>query len=351
MRRINRAVSIFFGMCALAPVAAGCHLILGANDFSFGSADGGGDGSGEGGGLEAGGVDDPSKPSSLRFTMRDMGVHFNQLIEFRIIDNQNTIQTRGKIFPVDETGRESMTVNVPGALPLDNRPYRLDFYGDMNHSGNYDGIGDVLRQDHAWRISPLEDTPAGTFPHVPNLVQVIFEHSKIITDIDQWPLGTKNPAKATGLSVRVSFSGEKMKPYRGKLLQVRVGESRIEHTVGVYRQPQVPDSDFSATIEGILEPEVSYFVDVYVDANGNGKYDNPAVLAQDADLGWRIPVKATMPDDLDAGSDAQADAGDAGADADAAVDAATPPSGPLYGISIDFDPTGAVPSNTDVGEP
>src|SRR5262249_33656290 len=83
-RRINRAVSLFFGMCA-----AGCHLILGANDFSFGSADGGGD-AGEGGGFEAGGVDDPTKPSSLRFTMRDMGVHFNQLIEFRIIDNQNT---------------------------------------------------------------------------------------------------------------------------------------------------------------------------------------------------------------------------------------------------------------------
>ncbi len=280
---------------------------------------------------EGGGVDDPTRPSSLRLTLRDMGFHLNKLIEFRVIDNQNTIQTRGFIFPLDRVGSQSVTVNLPNALPLDNRPYRLDLYGDVNNSGDYDGIGDVLRQDHAWRISPLVDTPAGAFPHEANVVQVVFEHNKILTDIDEWPLGTKAPARATGLGAIVRFSGAQMAPYQGKLIQVRIAEGRVSRTVGVYRNPQIPSGDFSAFVGGVLDPEVAYNVDVYVDANGNGEYEDPSGQAQSVDLGWRIPVKATLPD-MDAGVDGGA------------------PDAPI-GISIDFNPTGSYPSNVDVGPP
>lgn len=332
---LNRLVFALSGALATS-FGLGCLALAGLDKYSeVDPAEIGADGSVDV--LGEGGVDDPTRPSSLRLTMRDMGFHLNQLIEFRVIDNQNLIQTRGFIFPLDNGGTQSVTVNIPNAIPLENRPYRLDFYGDVDKSGGYSGIGDVLRQDHAWRISPLEDTPPGAFSHVPNLVQVVFEHSKVLTDIDQWPLGTKAPAKATGLATLVRFSGAKMARYQGKLIQVRIVESRVLHTVGLYRNPQIPSGDFVALVPGILEPETSYNVDVYIDANGNGQYENPQTQAQDVDLGWRIPVKATLPS-------APADAGgspvDGGVPADAEI-----------GIDIDFDPTGSYPSNTDVGEP
>jgi hypothetical protein len=333
-------------LLGVAAATSGCFAIANLGKYELGeealASEGGTDGGDEDATIEAqppGGVDDPTLPSGLRFTMRDMGIHLNQLIEFHLVDNQNTMQMRGIILPLDKIGTQSITLNVPNGIPLENRPYRLDFFADMNSSGNYDGIGNVLTQDHAWRIAPLVDFPAGKFPHVSNLVQVVFEHTKIFVDINQWPMGTMAPANATGLGFKVRFFGAKMAQYKGKLLEVRVSDSRLSRTVGLYRNPQIPDGDFNVFVLGMLEPEVSYNVDVYVDANGNGKYDNPSTQAQDVDLGWRIPTKATLPD---AGAkDAGVDAGDAGIDA----------GGPPIGISIDFDPVGAYPSNTDVGEP
>jgi hypothetical protein len=330
MARLVLAPSV---AAALACSVVGCIVVSGIGRFSEGlaPADAAPPDVADEPAVAEGGVDDPTQPSTLRFTMRDMGVHFNQLIEFRIIDNTNTIQTRGLLFPLDDEGTVSVTVNVPYAVTIDNRPFRLDFYGDMNHSGTYDGIGDVLKQDHAWRVAPLQDSPANAFPHVPNLVQVVFEHTKLMTDIDQWPIGTQNPAKATGLSALVRFAGEKMGTYVGKLVEVRIAESRTLRTVGFFRQPKLATGDLAVVIDGVLEPDVSYNVDVYIDANGNGAYDNPSKQQTVVDLGFRIPVKAQMPDPGDASPDAGA-------------------STPL-GIVLDFDPQGAYPNNVDVGEP
>ena len=71
------------------------------------------------------------------------------------------MQCRISIKPLDRAGVESITLNVPGAIPAANKPYRLDFFADVNRSGGFDGAGNVRLQDHAWRIFPLEDFPAG----------------------------------------------------------------------------------------------------------------------------------------------------------------------------------------------
>src|SRR5690242_979923 len=108
----------------------GCFAIANLGKYDLGeeplAGEGGTDGGGESDAPPAGGVVDPTRGASVGFTMRDMGVHLNQLIEFRLIDNQNTIQMRGVVLPLDKLGTQSITLNVPNSVPLENRPYRLD---------------------------------------------------------------------------------------------------------------------------------------------------------------------------------------------------------------------------------
>jgi hypothetical protein len=278
-------------------------------------------------------ADDPSLPSSLELTLRGMGVHLNQLIEFWIIDNANQIQMHGVVQPLDQPSSQSLTINVPGGIPLGNAPYRFDWFADNNNSGGYDGLNTGLTHDHAWRMAPLVDFPAGKFPHVPNLVQIVWDHNRVFTEINEWPQGTVNPPKGTGIDALVNFSGAKMSPWTGRLVQVRVVQARTHQTVGLFRRPGMPATDFSGLVTGILEAGEQYNVDVYVDANGNGTYENPSGVGSSLDLGWRFPVTASSIPDGGAGDAAAADAG-----------------GGLVGIRLDFDPQSA-PGIIDVGEP
>jgi hypothetical protein len=267
--------------------------------------------------------DDPEAPSTLVLTLERMEAHFQQYIEARVIDRENRVRSRISIKPLDRSGVEMITINVPGAIPPENGPYRLDLYADVNRSGDFDGAGNVRLQDHAWRIDPLADYPAGRFTHSPNVVRVHFLHNLSFNDIDIWPpQASKNPPIGTGLGARVAFVGASLAAYRGRLLQVRVEDRFRRHTVGLYRVPEIPDGDFVATMPSVLDVEVEYDVKVYVDANGNKFYDNPA--AGGADLGFAKTVFSTSP----------------------------PGTGEVFGIDETFDlATTTYRRNEDVGEP
>jgi hypothetical protein len=286
-------------------------------------------------------TDDASLPSSLSLTFHDFGFHFQQLIEFRLVDDQNRIQCRGIIRPLDQAGTIQVSVNAPKAILLANRPYRLDFYADVNDSGGYDGIGNVLTRDHAWRIAPLADYPTGELTHVANVVQVFFEHNTDFTDIDSWPdPGQAAVPQDTGLAARVRFDAKSMSQWQGKLLQLRVVEASTGHTVGLYRNPQIPAEDFVADLQGVLDPGVDYYLDVYVDANGDGAYQSPAQPGASGDLGWRIALKAGT------------GASDGGPPADAAPTANDETYQQPYGIDYAFDALkDPNPNNVDVGPP
>ena len=43
-------------------------------------------------------------------------------------------------------------------------------------------------------------------------------------------------------------------------------------------------------IAGVISASTNYIVDVYIDANNNGVYDNPATKS--GDLGWRMYLTA-----------------------------------------------------------
>jgi hypothetical protein len=46
------------------------------------------------------------------------------------------------------------------------------------------------------------------------------------------------------------------------------------------------------TIPGAIDPEVAYDVTAYIDANGNGVYDNPAKKAGDSGYKTQVPSTA-----------------------------------------------------------
>jgi hypothetical protein len=241
----------------------------------------------------------------LQFSVVGMKPHLAHTFEYRVIDANNLVQSRGIISPL---GATDVTIFVPRAIPRSNGPYRLDFYGDVNGSGGYDGIGSVISNDHAWRIEPLEDYPAGTVTPVDGLVQVTFTHSTSFTDIDQYPSGTPNKAKDTGLGAKIHLASLGSMP--GKMIEVRVAEKETKHVVGLMRIPSVSASTLDLNIPGVVDVGVDYDVDLYCDANGNGTYDDPAqggdwgirAGSSSTETGLAVNIDvATAPHDIDVG--------------------------------------------------
>lgn len=222
----------------------------------------------------------------LQLSFIGMKPHLAHTFEYRVIDANNLVQSRGIVQPL---GALDVSIFVPRAIPRSNGPYRLDFYADVNGSGGYDGIGSVISNDHAWRIEPLEDYPKGEQQPVDGLVQVTFTHSTSFTDIDQYPSGTPNKSKDTGLGAKIHLAS--LGSFGGKELQVRIAEHETQHVVGLYRVPQITGAAMDAVVPGVVDVGVDYDVEVWIDANGNGTYDDPS--KEGGDWGLRVPGSST----------------------------------------------------------
>jgi len=186
-------------------------------------------------------------------------------------------------------GAADVSVFVPRAIPKSNGPYRIDFFADVNGSGGFDGIGSVISNDHAWRIDPLVDYPAGAVTPVDGLVQVTFTHSTSFTDIDSYPSGTPNKARDTGLPAVVRLTS--LVEFDGKMLEVRVAEKETKHVVGLGRVARLTTPTLEFDIPGVVDVGVDYEVDVYIDENGNGGYDDPSKSG--GDWGCRVAASST----------------------------------------------------------
>jgi hypothetical protein len=241
----------------------------------------------------------------LQFTVVGMKPHLAHTYEYRVIDANNLVQSRGVMTPL---GSADVTVFVPRAIPKSNGPYRIDFYADVNGSGGFDGIGSVISNDHAWRIDPLVDYPAGAVTPVDGLVQVTFTHSTSFTDIDQYPSGTPNKAKDTGLPANVHLTA--LDEVAGKMLEVRVAEKETHHVVGLARVHAIGPPTLDLAIPGVVDVGVDYEVDMYIDANGNGAYDDPSTNG--GDWGCRVNGSSTetgLTLSMDATADRKVDVG------------------------------------------
>jgi hypothetical protein len=234
----------------------------------------------------------------LKLQLVAMKPHLGHTLEYRVIDANNYVQSRGVIAAMTA---EDVEIVAQRAIPRTNGPYRLDFFADVNRSGGFDGLGSVISNDHAWRIEPLVAEPDKL--RADDLVTVTFVHSTTFTNVDQFPSGTPNKAQDTGLGARVRVSG--LDAFQGRTAEVRVLEKRTRHVVALYRTMRVTEPVLDAVVSGCVDVSTEYDVDLWVDANGNGQYDNPS---DGPDKGWRVMATST-----DQGLDASIDLASASA--------------------------------------
>ena len=234
---------------------------------------------------------------ALKLQLVGMKPHLGHMIEYRVIDANNYVQSRGVIGPMTS---EDVEVLAQRAIPRTNGPYRLDFFADVNKSGGFDGLGSVISNDHAWRIEPLVSEPEKL--RADDVVTVTFVHSTTFTNVDQYPSGTPNKPQDTGLGARVHVTG--LDALLGRAVEVRVKEKRTRHTVALYRSMRIDAPVLDAVVSGCVDISTEYDVDLWVDAN--------------EDRGWRVSATST-----EQGLDASIDLASATAEA-ANVDVGAP---------------------------
>lgn len=186
---------------------------------------------------------------SLRVTVRGMTSHVTERIEYRVVDGSNVIQFRGLIIPL---GGPAATFTVPNAVPRQNGPFRLDFFADHDFSGAYDLRPDTTL-DHAWRL-PLDETildDTGTYV-------VVFDHNTSFTN-----LNTPSPPTEVGKNAIVHLRN--LGAVQGKKVEVRVADASTQRVVAMFRVPALQTPDSEAKVDGMIEPGVTYNVEVYVD--------------------------------------------------------------------------------------
>jgi hypothetical protein len=246
---------------------------------------------------------------AMKLQLVAMKPHLGHLLEYRIVDASNYVQSRGVIGAMTS---EDAEIVVQRAIPRGNGPYRLDFFADVNHSGGFDGLGSVVSNDHAWRVEPLVPNPDEL--RADDIVTVTFLHSTSFTNIDHYPSGTPNPAHDTELGARVRIDG--LGTFAGKTVEMRVVDKRTRHVVGLYRTMRAEGPVLDAVVPGCVDIETEYDVDVWADANGNGAYDSPE---SGVDRGFRVTATST-----DKGLDAHIDLASATAEGFDRVDVGQP---------------------------
>lgn len=192
--------------------------------------------------------------SNLKVTVRGMTSHVNERFEYRVIDADNVIQSRGFIIPL---GGPGASFNVKSAVPKAKPPFRLDFYADHDLNGRYEfGLRpDGTQLDHAWRLNlddaVLDDT--GTYV-------ISFDHNTSFSN-----LVSPVPPIEFGKPFTLHLKG--MGSFKGKRVQIRVADAAVGRIVAMYRIPGIQKEEEDAVVPGMIESGVPYSIEVYVDDN------------------------------------------------------------------------------------
>jgi hypothetical protein len=248
--------------------------------------------------------------------------HIGKQFEFRIVDDAtNVLKVRGVVDALKKD--PDILLCVPQALPIAGGPYRLDYWAQLgNLSRDYVGLGDAL--DHSWRLDPLLARGADNGVHdeytdeqvLGGVLSLTYSHSHLFTDISMF--GDAGAPSDTGSLAIIHL--DNMSLFMGHEVEVRIREKGSGHTVGLYRYPSLPQPDNIALLRGVVERDIAYNVDVYIDQNGNGLYDDPSAPGGGGggDLGFRLETTSD------------------------------PASG---GFEVSLDPVARMDGNVDVGPP
>ena len=190
----------------------------------------------------------------LRLTFRGMDSHVSEYVEYRVVDGENFLQSRGIFRPL---GGVNVTVFAPGALPRLNGPYTLEFFADHDRDGSYTRPSPTGNYpDHSWTLA-LDPDKAND----DGLLELVFDHNTSFQDID-----APEPARTVGTPATIHLVN--LAGLLGKRLEVRVADANSKRVVALYRNPLVNTPAFDAVIEGMIDGGVNYAIEVYTD-DGN----------------------------------------------------------------------------------
>lgn len=225
----------------------------------------------------------------LRFTLRGMKPHAKHMFQYRVVTEQNIVVSTGRLVPFGPATKGPMDdpvdtlIEVPGAVPRGN--VRLDFYADLDGTGDYGGVGALPeKKDHAWIIDDINEPPPSVGSATATVIDVGFSHNAEFIDLNR-----DGAPQYVGFDTRIELTG--ISALFGRTVEVRLINPLNKHTVGLHRFPQLDASNTSVVIEGMVEPEVDYDIEVYADLNGDGVYQD--TTAAGGDGGWRTRVTAT----------------------------------------------------------
>ncbi|MCC6645585.1 MAG: protein kinase [Polyangiaceae bacterium] len=247
---MNQTFSFAALLAALA-LSAGCTLAVDVDRFKEAQVD------------SSTGPQQVGQNDELVLRLTGMTAHQNQMLEYRVVGSDNIIYFRGFIKPL---GVPTLELRAPGAVPHNDKDFRLDFYADVNNSGDFDGVDSVTMNDHAWRIDPL------TKANKEGQVVVEFTHNFDFTDLYQYPNGNQNPAKELFAPTDITLKNIGA----AKIVELRVVDTGSKHTAVLYRFPQAKDGD-NMKVKGMIEVGNAYVVDVIVDDKTPYCIPNPTV--------------------------------------------------------------------------
>lgn len=202
----------------------------------------------------------------MRLDLTDMNAHLDDLTQVDLvrIEGVGATRTRRAVARAvyDPLGAANLQIALPCTVIAGN--HEVDLYADLNRNGMYDpcprapeGCG-----DHQWRLMLQAD---GT---------VSYQH-----DVDFVDLAEGAPEPIGALPVRAAFTH--MEAFAGRTMEIhlrRVHEGGVMETVFVYRLAAIRDDAFTRREDAIVELRQRYQVAIWIDANGNGRYDAPSAL-------------------------------------------------------------------------
>lgn len=225
----------------------------------------------------------PTSNRHLKLVVKGFSSHTTGFFEFRVVDANNFLRLRGVADPMGSENGDTSFFVANGFPPPSKGPYRIALFGDKNANRLFDGAGNP---DHSWQITNITgDNVAGANPN-----DAVWEIEQIH---DQSWQNFEPAIRDTGLPARVKLTG--LDRYLGegggpgRSLEVRIADAASDNAVGYWRVEKLTKPAFDLELPGIADDSVSYNVYVWVDANANGVYDNPA---QGGDHGWKLPVTA-----------------------------------------------------------
>lgn len=196
----------------------------------------------------------------LSFTVRGMKSHVAEYFEYRVVDADNRIQSRGIALPL---GGVDASFFAPRAVPTDKQPVRVDFFAD------HDGKPGYTPDDHSWRV-PIDLSTVGAAG-----VVIAFDHNTSFT-----ALGDATPV---GSAARIHFKN--LDGQANRRLEVRAADTFTGRVVALYRVPVVQPATKALDVEvpGVIDTDNSYTVEI--------TSDDPNVAG--SLVGWRLQQDST----------------------------------------------------------